>query len=467
MAHVSTSTICAVATAPGTGGIAVIRVSGQQAIAAVQQLYIPVRASLDFAQQKAYTVSYGTICTKDKETIDDVLVTVFKAPHSYTGEDVVELSCHGSPYIQHKILELLIMEGCSLAQPGEFTMRAFLNGRLDLSQAEAVADLIASQSESTHRMAMHQMKGGFSHQLIELRTQLLDFVSLIELELDFSEEDVEFADRSRLKKLVEEINEHILRLSESFRVGNALKNGIPVALVGETNVGKSTLLNVLLNDDKAIVSEIHGTTRDVIEDTIDIRGIQFRFIDTAGIRKTTDTIENMGIERTFKKIEQAAIVLWIMDVTSLSEHMEWLTDKIQHKSVGKKIILVFNKIDKIANEERDVLEHLFSSYEGERIYISAKNRINTHDLEDALLRASQIPEIHPGDLVVSNIRHYEALVNAQKAIQRVSEGLENGISSDFLSQDIRECMFHLGTITGQISTDEILGNVFSKFCIGK
>lgn len=463
----TSSTICAIATAPGTGGIAVLRLSGPQAIEIVSRNYKPARTSVDFLQQEAYTISYGNIYSNANETIDDVLISIFRAPHSYTGEDVVEISCHGSVYIQQKLLELVLENGGSMAHPGEFTQRAFLNGKMDLSQAEAVADLIASQSASTHRMAMHQMRGGFSDQLSILRTQLLDFVSLIELELDFSEEDVEFADRSQLKELVVKIEQHITRLADSFRVGNALKNGIPVALVGETNVGKSTLLNVLLNDDKAIVSDIHGTTRDVIEDTISLRGIDFRFIDTAGIRKTTDTIESMGIERTFKKIEQAAIVLWIVDATSLSEHMEWLTDKIYKKSDGKKILLVFNKIDKITNEEQEVLDHLFADYEGERIYISAKNRENTHLLEDALIRASQLPEIHPGDLVVSNLRHFEALQKALWAIQRVSEGLESGLSSDFLSQDIRECMFHLGSITGQISNDEILGNIFSKFCIGK
>lgn len=467
MTHTSTSTICAIATAPGTGGIAVIRISGPQAIEIADKIYVPVRLNSKLTEQAAYSVSYGNIVSSNNETIDDVLVTVFKAPHSYTGENSVEISCHGSIYIQQQLLELLVNNGCSLAQPGEFTQRAFLNGKMDLSQAEAVADLIASHSASTHRMAIHQMRGGFSNQLATLRTQLLDFVSLIELELDFSEEEVEFADRSQLKELVENIEQHITRLADSFLVGNALKNGIPVALVGETNVGKSTLLNVLLNDDKAIVSDIHGTTRDVIEDSISLRGVDFRFIDTAGIRKTTDTIESMGIERTFKKIEQASIVLWILDATSLSEHMEWLTDKIYRKSEGKKIILVFNKIDKITIEEREVLDQLFANYDGERIYISAKNRENTHLLEDALLRASRIPEILPGDLVVSNLRHYEALHKSLIAIQRVYEGLESGISSDFLSQDIRECMFHLGSITGQISNDEILGNIFSKFCIGK
>jgi len=296
---------------------------------------------------------------------------------------------------------------------------------------------------------------------------LLNFVSLVELELDFNEEDVEFADRTQLKSLATTIERLILKLSDSFRIGNALKNGIPVALVGETNVGKSTLLNVLLNEEKAIVSDIHGTTRDVIEDSVNINGITFRFIDTAGIRDTKDKIENMGIERTYQKIEQASIVLWILDCTQLSEHMEWLTDRIAKRATGKKVILVFNKIDKITEDERDVLTQMFEQFEGERIYISARERINTDGLQNALVAAAQLPEINPGDVVVSNIRHYEALQNAHSSICRVIDGLDSGISGDFLSQDIRECMHFLGEITGQISNDEILGNIFGKFCIGK
>jgi len=338
---------------------------------------------------------------------------------------------------------------------------------MDLSQAEAVADLIAANSAASHRMALNQMRGGFSSELLKLRTQLLNFVSLVELELDFNEEDVEFADRTQLKSLATTIERLILKLSDSFSLGNALKNGIPVALVGETNVGKSTLLNVLLNEDKAIVSDIHGTTRDVIEDSINIDGITFRFIDTAGIRDTKDKIENMGIERTYQKIEQASIVLWILDCTQLSEHMEWLTDRIAKRSAGKKVILVFNKIDKIADDERDVLSQLFEQFEGERIYISARERINTDMLQKALTKAAQLPDVRPGDVVVSNVRHYEALNHAHSAICRVIDGLDSGISGDFLSQDIRECMHFLGEITGQISNDEILGNIFGKFCIGK
>ena len=361
----------------------------------------------------------------------------------------------------------MIEQGCELAKPGEFTQRAFLNGKMDLSQAEALADLIASTTEASHRMAMNQMRGGFSNELLKLRAQLLNFVSFIELELDFNEEDVEFVDRSKLKSLAIEIEQLISKLSDSFRVGNALKNGIPVALVGETNVGKSTLLNVLLNEDKAIVSDIHGTTRDSIEDLVNFNGITFRFIDTAGIRDTKDKIESMGIERTYKKIEQASIILWIVDCTQLTEHIEWLTEQIAKRAVGKKVILVFNKIDKIAEEEREVLDQLFQQFEGERIYISARERINTEGLQKALVVAAQLPDIHPGDVVVNNIRHYEALQNALIAIRRVIEGLDSHISGDFLSQDIRECMHFLGEITGTISNDEILGNIFGKFCIGK
>ncbi|MDD4993912.1 MAG: tRNA uridine-5-carboxymethylaminomethyl(34) synthesis GTPase MnmE [Paludibacter sp.] len=463
----NSTTITAISTAPGIGGIAVIRVSGPDAIQHCNAIFVPRKKSFSVLQQDANTVSFGSIVNRKGETVDEVLLTVFRNPHSFTGEDVVEIACHGSVFIQQQILQILIEQGCILAKPGEFTQRAFMNGKMDLSQAEAVADLIASTSAASHRMALNQMRGGFSSELMKLRTQLLNFVSLVELELDFNEEDVEFADRTQLKSLATTIQQLIAKLKDSFNVGNALKNGIPVALVGETNVGKSTLLNVLLNEERAIVSDIHGTTRDVIEDLINIDGITFRFIDTAGIRDTKDKIESMGIERTYQKIEQAAIVLWILDCTQLSEHMEWLTERIEKRSLGKKVILVFNKIDKIEIEEREVLSQLFEPFEGDRIYISAKNRLNTNELEKALVKAAQLPEINPGDVVVSNVRHYEALQNAYTAISRVIDGLESGISGDFLSQDIRECMHFLGEITGQISNDEILGNIFGKFCIGK
>lgn len=461
------NTICAISTAPGSGGIAVIRVSGEDAIRICDSVFLPLKTDERLADVQAYTVRYGKIVTDNSEIVDEVLVTVFRAPHSFTGENVVEISCHGSVYIQQQILQILVKKGCRMAKAGEFTLRAFSNGKMDLSQAEAVADLIASTTAASHRMALNQMRGGFSAELKNLRTQLLDFVSLVELELDFTEEDVEFADRSKLKNLALEIENRISTLADSFKVGNVLKTGIPVALVGETNVGKSTLLNVLLNEDKAIVSDIHGTTRDTIEDLVTIEGITFRFIDTAGIRQTGDTIENLGIERTYKKIEQSEIVLWIIDCTQISDHIEWLTEKISKRAAGKKIIMVFNKTDKVADEEREIIDHLFSRFEGERIYISAKKRINTDKLQQALVKASQLKNIQAGDVIVNNVRHYEALLRAKQAIQRVIEGVDSGISGDFLSQDIRECMYHLGEITGQISNDEILGNIFSKFCIGK
>lgn len=460
------NTIAAISTAPGVGGIAVIRVSGSDAFNVADAVFRSANKLNPVSSQSANTVVFGTI-EEAGELIDEVLVTVFRAPHSFTGENVVEIACHGSVYVQQKILMLLLSKGCRLAMPGEFTQRAFLNGKMDLSQAEAVADLIASSSAASHRMALTQMRGGFSSELAQLRTQLLNFVSLVELELDFSEEDVEFANRTQLFTLVNTIQDKISRLANSFRVGNALKNGIPVALVGETNVGKSTLLNMLLNEEKAIVSDVHGTTRDVIEDQIQLRGITFRFIDTAGIRDTKDKIESMGIARTYQKIEQSSIVLWVVDCTQLSEHLEWLTERIEKRAVDKYVILVFNKIDKITDAEREVVTRLFEDFKGERVYISAKNRLNTAALEDALVKAAQLPEIQSGDVIVSNIRHYQALLQAQSAIQRVHQGLENGISGDFLSQDIRECMHYLGEITGQISNDEILGNIFSKFCIGK
>lgn len=460
------STIAAISSPAGVGGVAVIRVSGGNAIQNVDKIF-KARREATLTEQKANSIVFGSIIDSEKEIIDDVLINVFRAPRSFTGEDTIEISCHGSIYIQQQILKLLIEQGCRLAQPGEFSQRAFLNGKMDLSQAEAVADLIASTSAASHRMAVNQMRGNFSNKLYELREKLLYFVSLIELELDFSEEDIEFADRIKLKELALNIKNSISKLADSFSVGNVLKNGIPVALVGETNVGKSTLLNLLLNEEKAIVSDIHGTTRDVIEDSVVIQGITFRFIDTAGIRKTKDTIENLGIERTYKTIEQASIILWLIDSTQVSEHIEWLTERIEKRAEGKKIILVFNKIDKLAGDEYIVLDELFERFSADRIYISAKEQINTTILQDALIKAAQLPEIQSEDVIISNIRHYEALQNANMAIQRVIEGLDNSISHDFLSQDIRECMHFLGEITGQISTDEILENIFSHFCIGK
>ncbi len=462
-----TSTITAISTAPGIGGIAVIRVSGVDSLSISNSVFKSKKHDFLLLNQKANTVCYGSIINLHGEIIDEVLVTVFRSPHSFTGEDVVEIACHGSVYIQQQVLQVLLKNGCVLAKPGEFTQRAFLNGKMDLSQAEAVADLIASGSAASHRMALNQMRGGFSNELISLRTQLLNFVSLVELELDFNEEDVEFADRSQLKMLAGSIELIIRKLSDSFSVGNVLKNGIPVALVGETNVGKSTLLNLLLNEEKAIVSDIHGTTRDVIEDVINVEGVSFRFIDTAGIRDTSDVIENLGIERSYQKIDQASIVLWLVDCTQLSEHIEWLADRILKRSSGKKVILVFNKVDCVSEDEQQVLRQLFEQFDGERIFISARERINTDALQKALITAAQLPELNSDDVVVSNVRHFEALEQAHAAICRTIDGLDAGISGDFLSQDIRSCMHFIGEITGEISNDEVLGNIFGKFCIGK
>jgi len=473
------STICAISTPSGTGGIAVIRVSGKDAFEICDKILISEN-NKKLSDFQANTIHFGKIISEQKpensnrqssivnrQFIDEVLVSVFRAPHSFTGEDTVEISCHGSVFIQQEILKLLVESGCRLAAAGEFTQRAFLNGKMDLSQAEAVADLIASQSAAAHRLAINQMRGGFSDELKNLRSQLLDFVSLVELELDFSEEDVQFADRENLKNLAINIETKISQLADSFQVGNVLKNGIPVALVGETNVGKSTLLNLLLNEEKAIVSEIHGTTRDVIEDCVNIQGITFRFIDTAGIRQTTDKIENLGIERSFQQIEKASIVLWLVDGTNISERIEWLTEKIFQRAKGKKIILIFNKIDKLSDEELEILEQLFSPFDCRKIKISAKKRLNTELLQQLLLETANVPQISENDIVVTNIRHYEALKNAQNAILRVIDGLKSDISSEFLSQDIRQCMHYLGEITGEITNDDILSNIFEKFCIGK
>ncbi|MCC8154746.1 MAG: tRNA uridine-5-carboxymethylaminomethyl(34) synthesis GTPase MnmE [Tannerellaceae bacterium] len=459
-------TICAVSTAPGAGGVAVIRVSGPDAIRVTESVFRPHKAGKVLSAQPAYTLHYGTII-KGEEAIDDVLVSVFRNPHSFTGEDTTEITCHGSVYIQQQIMQLFIRNGVRAALPGEFTQRAFLNGKMDLSQAEAVADLIASTSAGMHKLAMNQMRGGFSRELVKLRGQLLDFTSLIELELDFSEEEVEFADRENLCQLASTIEQTISRLVDSFSVGNAVKNGIPVAIVGETNAGKSTLLNLLVGEERAIVSDIHGTTRDVIEDTINLGGITFRFIDTAGIRETTDTIENMGIQRTWSKLRQATIILWVIDFTTPPEQIEEMARQLVPEAAGKKLLLVFNKSDLLTSEELIAKKQLVADIDTERIYISAKKQENTSQLQQFLVEAASLPEITPNDVIVTNVRHYEALSHAQASIQRVIEGLKQNISGDFLSQDIRECMHYLGEITGQINNDEILGNIFAKFCIGK
>ncbi len=423
------------------------------------------RSNRELGDSKPYTLTFGRIYD-GSEVIDEVLVSLFRAPHSYTGENSTEITCHGSAYILQKVLQLLIKNGCRMAAPGEYTQRAFLNGKMDLSQAEAVADLIASSSAATHRLAMSQMRGGFSKELATLRDQLLHFTSLIELELDFSDhEELEFADRSELCQLANNIEKVIARLVNSFNVGNVIKNGVPVAIIGETNAGKSTLLNVLLNEDKAIVSDIHGTTRDIIEDTVNIGGITFRFIDTAGIRETSDTIESLGIERTFQKLDQAEIVLWMIDATNAQAQITQLAGQLLPRCEGKQLILVYNKADLVDNIQNSIPDNFPDNVQS--ITLSAKKREHIEELQRMLITSAHLPTITQNDVIVTNVRHYEAINNALEAIHRVQEGLTNNISGDFISQDIRECIFHLSDIAGEVTNDMVLQNIFQHFCIGK
>lgn len=454
--------ICALSTAKG-GAIAVIRVSGPDAIGIAGKLCVPFGKGKSLADAKGQSLHYCRFINGE-EGVDDVLVSIFRAPHSYTGENSVEISCHGSSFVIATILQTLISHGCRQAQPGEYTQRAFLNGKLDLSQAEAVADLIASTNAATHHMAMSQLRGNFSSELAQLREKLLHLTSLMELELDFSDhEDLEFADRTELLQLSQTIFDHISRLADSFKTGQALKHGVPVAIVGKTNVGKSTLLNRLLHEDKAIVSDIHGTTRDVIEDTINLRGIDFRFIDTAGLRETDDAVEQIGIERTRKKLSEASIVLWLIDEDPTPESLSGIKSEIKPT---QKLIVVRNKIDTTANFSGAAVLPPVGKLEG--VLISAKEGTNVNLLEDALVAAADLPEIKENDVIVTSARHYESLLKAKEALQRVLDGMNLGIPTDLLSEDLRLCLSHLADITGgEISTDEVLGNIFSHFCVGK
>ena len=447
----SVETICALATATG-GAIGIIRISGPKSLEILSHVF-----SKEISNAQPNTIHYGNI--KDgTEVVDEVLVSVFRAPHSYTGEDSVEISCHGSRYILNKVLALLIANGCRQAGPGEFTQRAYLNGKMDLSQAEAVADLIASTNQATHQIAMSQLRGHFSSKLAQLREQLLKLTSLLELELDFSDhEDLEFADRSELLELAKTIDNHVNRLAYSFQTGQALKQGIPVAIVGKTNVGKSTLLNRLLKDDRAIVSDVHGTTRDTIEDTIDINGITFRFIDTAGIRQTQDEVEQIGITRTYAAIDKARIVLWLIDTEPSTEN---ITDILQ-RTENKKLIVIKNKADKADSNSYNSLKIPF-------ITISAKFGTGIDELEQAIYEAADIPALTENDIIVTNARHYDALVRAHDSIQRVIDGLQIQLSGDLLSEDLRQALDTLAEITGgQITPNEVLGNIFKNFCVGK
>ena len=457
-------TICALAT-PAGGAIGIIRISGDCAISIADSIFM-TKNRKSLREAKGNTLHYGEIYDGQATLLDEVVVSVYRAPHSYTGEDCIEISCHGSQYILQMVLQALIDAGCKQAQPGEFTKRAYLNGKMDLSQAEAVADLISSSNKASHKLALSQLKGHFSSELTILREQLLKLTSLLELELDFSDhEELEFADRGTLTTLAQKIKNRISTLAHSFETGNALKNGIPVAIVGKTNVGKSTLLNRLLHEEKAIVSDIHGTTRDVIEDTTTIRGITFRFIDTAGIRKTQDTIEQLGIERAYKKMEAAAIVLWVVDIPPSNEDIK----EMEERTLGKQVILVHNKIDKAPHDDNAAISSSIANGAfATEAFISAKSGQGIRALEDAIYANAHVPEIDEDSVIVTNVRHYEALTHANESISRVLQSMEMDLSGDLISEDLRICLEQLADITGgQITTNEVLGNIFQHFCVGK
>ena len=459
-------TICAIATSPGMGAIATIRLSGEKALEIADSVFQSPKSGKKLADQKPNTLHFGSV-TDENELIDEVVVSIFRTPHSFTGEDVVEITCHGSVYIQQRILQLLISKGARMALPGEFTQRAFLNGKMDLSQAEAIADLIASTNRAAQKVAINQMRGGFSSELTNLRGELLHFIAMIELELDFSEEDVEFADRDQLKKLVSKIEAILRKLKDSFQLGNVIKNGIPVAIVGETNVGKSTLLNALLNEEKAIVSDIHGTTRDVIEDVVNIHGTAFRFFDTAGIRETTDQIETLGIERSYSKLDLATVVILVVDTQNDFNIISQRIEKIRKRIDSQQLIIAANKMDRGLTETISGLEKMPLLTNEKLVFIAAKQKKNLDLLISEMQHAVSLDSLSEDAVIVTNVRHFEALSKALESIERVQLGLENLISGDFLAQDIRECLHYLGEITGEISNDEILGHIFKNFCIGK
>jgi tRNA modification GTPase len=457
-------TIVALATPSGAGAIAVLRLSGNEAISIASGVFTSVSGK-DITRQKSHTLHLGHIESEGK-IYDQVLISIFKGPNSYTGENTIEISCHGSTYIQQQIIQLLLRKGCRMANAGEFTLRAFLNGKLDLSQAEAVADLVASDNEASHQIAMQQMRGGFSNEIAKLREELLNFASLIELELDFAEEDVEFADRSQFHDLLNRINFVLKRLIDSFAVGNVIKNGIPVAIVGEPNVGKSTLLNALLNEERAIVSDIAGTTRDTIEDELVISGIGFRFIDTAGIRETDDVVESMGIKKTFEKMEQAQVVSYLFDATLFTENNNNLRteiEKIKNQFPLKPLVIIGNKADKLSEEIKAyALQQI-----PELLLVSAKEKNGVEELKDKLLSFVNTGALRNNETIVTNTRHYDSLLKALEEIQKVQYGLQSGIPADLMAIDIRQALYYFGEITGQVTNDELLGNIFANFCIGK
>jgi len=460
------STICAITSPTGEGAVAIIRLSGNNAFSIANKIFHSAE-NTKLNHLPSHKMVFGHI-TDGKNILDEVLVAIYRGPHSYTGENIVEIFCHGAIFIQKRILELLIQNGAEQAREGEFTLRAFLNGKMDLTQAEAVNDLIQSKTNLANQIAIKQLKGSFSNKIATIRQKLIDFVSLIELELDFGEEEVEFADRKKLQETVDEIINFVDNLINSFALGNVIKNGVATAIVGEPNVGKSTLLNLLLHEEKAIVSEIPGTTRDIVEDTININGILFRFMDTAGIRKTTDTIESQGIERTFRSIENAALVLLLLDAENSSIEMLETTEQLNKKlDTQTRLLVIINKIDKLTEKKKAEKKIFWSKQPFETIFISAKKKKYLPDLEKKLMEITGILSFTKEQILVTSTRHYEALVKTKKALSNIKTGITKNIPEDLLTQDIKQALFHLGEISGEVTPDDILHNIFGKFCIGK